>query len=101
MPAISALLTNILAALESAVLGDVAKLIALWSVIFGSLPAAEAKTLVDAKAAFSKDVAAGKGLEEAAADAWTTFYTEEGQLVQSTGSKLFSAFLSAFGVPQA
>jgi len=95
-----ALIASIWAAVSSAVLGDVAKLISAWAAILGGLPAQEAKILVDAKTSFLTDVNAGKGIEQAAADAWTTFYNEEKGTLNSTGSLLFKAFLSAFGVPQ-
>lgn len=100
MTFIQNLIAQLWALIGPTILSDVQKVTMAWGVILGNTEAGEVKAYNDAKTMFLADVKAGKGLEEAAADAWTTFFGETTANAKSAMSALFKAFLAAFGVPQ-
>jgi hypothetical protein len=94
------LLAQLWALIGPTVMSDEQKIATAWGVIVSTWGAGEAKAYNDAKTAFLADVKADKGIEEAAADAWTTFFGETSTNTRANAAALFKAFLQAFGVPQ-
>lgn len=83
-----AIFTNMFFKAETVVLQGVAA-------ILGELPGDETAIVQDALTAISKDLSAGKSIGEAAADAWTTFYSEEKTEFSKVGQQVVQLFITA------
>lgn len=94
-------LLSVWASIATWVASSTSKLLASISAQIGGWTNDERQILIDAKSKFTSDVAAGKHVEEAAADALMIFYNEEKGEIHKAGLFIFKAFLEDFDVPQA
>ncbi len=89
-------LETILSVFRSAALDIWSKVSLAFNAIFNTLFEDEVALLGEAKELFVKDLAAGKGWGEAAADLWTFVKNAEGRELSKVAELLLQAFVESF-----